>query len=222
MGLELFDLSGKTAMVTGATRGLGEVCARAMAKAGADIAVCGRNAEDMERVSADIRDLGRRALGVFLDVTSSQSVAEAVEKIRSDLGPINTVVDVKKPTPSEQQALWADLLGDTADGSPFLLSGQFNLNVSTIKKIVKRVSDEPRDNGHTLHDRLWETCLVSTGPRLDQLTQQLEPKATWDDIVLPKEAKDLLQQIADQVRQRSKVYDSWGFRQKMNRRGKGE
>jgi NAD(P)-dependent dehydrogenase (short-subunit alcohol dehydrogenase family) len=93
MGLELFDLSGKTAMVTGATRGLGEVCARAMAKAGADIAVCGRNAEDMERVSADIRDLGRKALGLFLDVTSSQSVAEAVEEIRSDLGGIDILVN---------------------------------------------------------------------------------------------------------------------------------
>jgi hypothetical protein len=141
----------------------------------------------------------------------------STREIRSDLGPITTAVDVKKPTPSEQRALWVDLLGDAVTGSPTMLSGQFNLNVSTIRQIVKHVSAEPGDNGHALHDRLWETCLVSTGPKLDQLAQRLEPKARWDDIVLPQEAKDLLHQIADQVRQRNKVYDSWGFREKLNR-----
>jgi SpoVK/Ycf46/Vps4 family AAA+-type ATPase len=98
-----------------------------------------------------------------------------------------------------------------------LLAGQFNLNVSTIRQIVKRVSAEPGNNGHILHERLWDVCLVSTGPKLDVLAQRLEPKATWDDIVLTEEAKDLLHQIADQVRQRSKVYDTWGFRKKLNR-----
>jgi len=93
MGLELFDLSGKTAMVTGATRGLGEVCAHALAKAGADIAVCGRSAEDMERVSADIRGLGRKAHGFYLDVTSQQRVSEAVEKIKAELGRIDILVN---------------------------------------------------------------------------------------------------------------------------------
>ena len=43
MALDMFDLTGKVAMVTGGTRGLGEVCATALAKAGADVAVCGRN-----------------------------------------------------------------------------------------------------------------------------------------------------------------------------------
>ncbi|MBL7213853.1 MAG: SDR family NAD(P)-dependent oxidoreductase, partial [Desulfobacteraceae bacterium] len=49
MSLEIFDLTGKVAMVTGSTRGLGEVAATALAKAGADIAVCGRNTADLER-----------------------------------------------------------------------------------------------------------------------------------------------------------------------------
>ena len=43
MPLEMFDLRGKSALVTGSTRGLGEVAAKALAKAGADVAVCGRN-----------------------------------------------------------------------------------------------------------------------------------------------------------------------------------
>jgi NAD(P)-dependent dehydrogenase (short-subunit alcohol dehydrogenase family) len=93
MGLELFDLTGKTAMVTGGTRGLGEVCARAMAGAGADIAVCGRSAKDLRRVAEEIRKLGRKAEGFFVDVTSKASVLEAVEQIRSSLGPIDILVN---------------------------------------------------------------------------------------------------------------------------------
>jgi NAD(P)-dependent dehydrogenase (short-subunit alcohol dehydrogenase family) len=93
MGLELFDLTGKTAMVTGGTRGLGEVCARAMAGAGADIAVCGRSADDLHRVVGEIRELGRKAEGFFVDVTSKASVLEAVGRIRSSLGPIDILVN---------------------------------------------------------------------------------------------------------------------------------
>jgi len=138
-------------------------------------------------------------------------------EIRSDLTPVTIAVEVKKPAPAEQQAAWADTLKDAAVDSPPLLAGQFNLNVSTIRQIVKRVSAEPGNNGHILQERLWDACLVSTGPKLDVLAQRLEPKATWDDIVLTEEAKDQLHQIADQVRQRSKVYDTWGFRKKLNR-----
>lgn len=55
MSLKIFDLDDKVAMVTGSTRGLGEVAAMALAKAGADVAVCGRNTGDLERVSGVIR-----------------------------------------------------------------------------------------------------------------------------------------------------------------------
>ena len=49
MSLEIFDLTGKTAMITGSTKGLGEVAAIALAKAGASIAVCGRNRKNLEK-----------------------------------------------------------------------------------------------------------------------------------------------------------------------------
>ena len=57
MSMDLFALTGKVAMVTGSTRGLGEVAAKALAKAGADVAVCGRNRAVLDRVSTDIKDL---------------------------------------------------------------------------------------------------------------------------------------------------------------------
>jgi SpoVK/Ycf46/Vps4 family AAA+-type ATPase len=49
------------------------------------------------------------------------------------------------------------------------------------------------------------------------LAQRLEPKATWDDLVLPQEQMALIRQIAGQVRERHKVYEQWGFSQSMNR-----
>ncbi len=93
MGLEIFDLAGRVAMVTGGTRGLGEVCAVALAGAGADVAVCGRNSEDLDRVSKRIRKLGRRAEGFFIDVTDKQRVAQTVREVQAAFGRFDILVN---------------------------------------------------------------------------------------------------------------------------------
>jgi len=93
MPLEIFDLTGKVAMVTGSTRGLGEVSAMALAKAGADVAVCGRNTVDLERVSAAVRDLARDSAGFVLDVTSKQSVHDGVNRILDHFGKVDILVN---------------------------------------------------------------------------------------------------------------------------------
>lgn len=93
MSLELFDLTGKVAMVTGSTRGLGEVTAKALAKAGADVAVCGRNRADLDRVSSAIRDLGRKSSGFEVDVTVKDRVHEGVEQILNHFGRVDILVN---------------------------------------------------------------------------------------------------------------------------------
>ncbi|CAB1085564.1 Oxidoreductase, short-chain dehydrogenase/reductase family [Olavius algarvensis Delta 1 endosymbiont] len=93
MGLEIFDLKDKVAMVTGSTRGLGEVSARALAKAGADIAVCGRSTPDLERVTGEIVIQGCKAKGFHIDVTDSRKVADAVEEILDYFGHIDILVN---------------------------------------------------------------------------------------------------------------------------------
>lgn len=93
MALDLFDLSGKRALVTGGTRGLGEVCALALAKAGADVAVCGRSREDLNRVAGRIRGMGRKAEGFSVDVTQKRQVAEAVGNALAALGAIDILVN---------------------------------------------------------------------------------------------------------------------------------
>lgn len=93
MSLELFDLSGKVAMVTGSTRGLGEVTAKALAKAGADVAVCGRNTADLDRVSSAIKDLGRDSAGFVLEVTSKAGVQDGVGRILKHFGKVDILVN---------------------------------------------------------------------------------------------------------------------------------
>ncbi len=93
MPLEIFDLHGKSAMVTGSTRGLGEVAAKALAKAGADVAVCGRTEADLKRVSGEIKALGREAEGFHMDVTSKASIVQAVDEILNRFGKIDILVN---------------------------------------------------------------------------------------------------------------------------------
>ncbi|GJD15061.1 AAA ATPase central domain protein [Rivularia sp. IAM M-261] len=123
-------------------------------------------------------------------------------------------IDIEKPTPDEQKQLWEIALGKMAGEIPAQLASQFNLNLPTIYQITQTVLNTPSNN---LHNQLWFTCLASTRPQLDILAQRLNAKATWENIVLPSEETSLLQQIADQVKQRSKVYREWGFENRMNR-----
>ena len=91
--MKIFDLTGKIAMVTGSTKGLGENSAMTLAKAGADVAVCGRNTTDLKRVSDAIKGLGRDSEGFVLDVTSKKSVHDGVASILERFGKIDILMN---------------------------------------------------------------------------------------------------------------------------------
>jgi gluconate 5-dehydrogenase len=84
MTSDLFDLSGRTALVTGSTRGLGLAMARGLADAGARVAINGRSAETAEAVAATIE----RAVAAPFDVTDEQAVGAGVDR----LGPVDVLV----------------------------------------------------------------------------------------------------------------------------------
>ena len=126
-------------------------------------------------------------------------------------------VDVAKPSAAEQKAAWAATLGPEAGESPARLAGQFSLNTDTIREIAAEEGRAAPPGTVDHHDRLWDACLVRTRPSLETLAERIVPKATWEDIVLPEPEKALLRQLADQVAQRNRVYQDWGFDGKMSR-----
>jgi ATPase family associated with various cellular activities (AAA) len=126
--------------------------------------------------------------------------------------------DVNRPTAAEQRDTWRAALGfDGTDWIAADLAGQFSLNLPAIERVAAEAFAVPTDGRSELRRRLWDECLLTTRPRLDALAQRLEPKATWDDIVLPETELELLHRIANQLRHRMTVYERWGFGARMNR-----
>ncbi|MGO4700714.1 AAA family ATPase [Dyella sp. 2RAB6] len=125
--------------------------------------------------------------------------------------------DVTRPTAIEQRTLWQGLLGEGADQHSRQLASHFDFNPGKIGQIAHTALAATEQRAEGLGEALWQGALARTRPALDQLAQRIEPKANWDDLKLPDTEKNLLREIADQVAQRSVVYDDWGFRERMNR-----
>ena len=75
-----FDLSGKVAIVTGASRGLGQTFARALARAGADLVITSRTLDSLKPFHEEIESIGRRAVSLALDVRSEESIQNMVRE----------------------------------------------------------------------------------------------------------------------------------------------
>ena len=92
--MELFDLTGKLALVTGASSGLGEKFAQVLAAAGAGVVLAARRLDKLEALASEIKSAGCTALAVQMDVTKPDSVESAFTKIRETLGrPADIIVN---------------------------------------------------------------------------------------------------------------------------------
>ena len=111
------DLTGKVAVVTGASRGLGQYFARALARAGADLVITSRRVESLEQFRPEIEALGRRALPLELDVTVHDSIQAMVKAAQDHYGKIDILVNnagcnVRKPAAEVSWEDW-NLVVDT-------------------------------------------------------------------------------------------------------------
>ena len=88
-----FDFTGKVAVVTGASSGLGADAALAYAKAGADVALLARRVEKLDAVKAEIEKTGRKAVVAACDVTNEESVKGAINKVLEALGHIDILLN---------------------------------------------------------------------------------------------------------------------------------
>lgn len=87
------SLQGRTAVVTGGSKGIGRAIALALAGAGADVALAARKPEDLEKAVAEIEGLGRRALGVPTDVGDPEQIRALVERTAAEFGGFDILVN---------------------------------------------------------------------------------------------------------------------------------
>jgi len=148
-------------------------------------------------------------------------------------------LDVPKLTHREQLEVWQQSLGTAAvelNGQVEALVSQFNLSTPAIQAACAgAMSHLILQKGQTLSPdfaapeesdkenlsqeaqtpllgkALWDICRVMARPRLDDLAQRINSTATWDDLVLPEQQRQILRDITAHVRQRAKVYEGWGF-----------
>jgi len=115
MNGKLFDLNGKTALVTGSSRGLGLVFARGLAQAGATVVLSGRSGKTLQQAVAGLKGEGLDATGYSFDVVNRQQVTEQVGRIERDIGPIDILVNsagIQKRAPilDTEEAVWREVL----------------------------------------------------------------------------------------------------------------
>ena len=91
--MNLFDLKGKRALITGGTHGLGMAMAEGLADAGAELVITGTTPSKMEEALSHYKSKGYTANGYLFDVTDELSAKENIEKITSELGDIHILVN---------------------------------------------------------------------------------------------------------------------------------
>ena len=151
-------------------------------------------------------------------------VAVAVREPLRLSGRPTVVVPVSRPTRDEQRTIWREALGtrvDQVNGQLERFVDQFSLDAEDIRSAALEVMAQ-RSAATTgdFETALWESCRMRQRPHLDQLAQRIEGAAVWDDLVLPWAQLQVLRDVAIHVRQRTRVYQDWGFAKK-GRRGLG-
>ncbi len=104
---DIFNITGKTALVTGAGRGIGRVLVQALAEAGCDIALMGLHKENLDRAAMEINKAGVKAITLEADVSKKDSVRESFSRIKDEFGKLDICVNnagVSMQVPAEEMA----------------------------------------------------------------------------------------------------------------------
>ena len=132
----LFDLTGRLALVTGSTRGIGLALARALASAGARVAINGREAAGVDAVVARLRAEGVDASAAPFDVTDEAAVEDTVAALERDVGPIgilvnNSGITVRAPLQDFRTDDWERIIGTN-------LGGAFKVGRAVARRMIPR------------------------------------------------------------------------------------
>ena len=156
----LFDLTGRTAVITGGSRGLGRGMALALAAAGVDVAVVSRTQSVLETVAGEIRKLGRRGLEISADVSDEKQVEGMVKQVLKEFKGINILINsagivsikptIKYPLDEWQRIMDVNLRGTFLCckhvGKVMLKQGEGKIiNLSSVRGLQGRANDPSRE-----------------------------------------------------------------------------
>ena len=125
MQTPMFDLSGRRALITGSSRGIGYAIAEGLGRAGATVLINGRNKQELESAGARLSDAGIAVHGFPFDVTDRQAIDAAVETIERDIGPIdilfnNAGIQRRIPFVDIPEETWREVLSVNLDSVFFV------------------------------------------------------------------------------------------------------
>ena len=179
---------------------------------------------EWEERSPDDKQQG--AIAQWIDSIHIPVILLSRTRCRQKHRPILTF-EVASPTSDEQRLLWETALSAIRETIPTgiapTLNGQveglvshFNftptaVRTASLKLKSQLVSSQP------IAAQLWNICRVQARPRLDELAQRMESSAEWQDLVLPEQERQVLRDVAIQLKQRTQVYEQWGFGGKSKR-----
>jgi hypothetical protein len=158
----------------------------------------------------------------FLERTGGMLMVATRERVRGMRRAMLTF-DVAKPASQEQRTTWEGALGPVSqslNGHIDTLVSQFNLGSQAIRSAGADALGRFAGTDGTASDlatALWDACRIQARPRLDDLAQRIDPSTAWQDLVLPEAQRRVLRDVAIHVRQRSRVYEQWGFAGKGSR-----
>jgi ATPase family associated with various cellular activities (AAA) len=189
--------------------------------------------DSLSRIWAREAVLGRSALLVENEEDLSSAQRAAVTSFAESVGGVVLLaggeapelrsrgvvrIDVALPSPGEQRDLWiAALPGQVRPAQIDRLVGHFSLPPDAIEALAVQARVSGVEDGDEIVALLWDAARARARPTLGSLAQRIEPKATWDLLVLPEAQRDTLREVAAQVRQRQKVYETWGFAARSDR-----
>ncbi len=120
---ELFDLTGKVALVTGGSKGLGRIAVETLARAGANVAFCSRHQEEAETVAKEItKQTGQTVLGLKADVSRHSDIKQMVEQTQTALGSVDILItsagiNIRKDATLLSESEWDQILDINLKGS---------------------------------------------------------------------------------------------------------
>ena len=211
--LSLFDLSGRKALVTGASRGIGRRLAEGLAAAGADVALAARSQAALTDSAAAVEALGRRAVPLALDVSDASHCRRATEHAARALGGLDIVVNnagVEEVRPSLEvdEALWDKIVDTNLKGAFFcaqagasLMQGSGGgaiLNICSLTSFVGIPTATPYGSSKTgllgmtrALSAEWAPLgirvkAIAPGYFRTAMTESFYADAAWRDSMLPK------------------------------------